>query len=213
MRKKFKFRLILSLMPVVVLITRIIARTIRWRRRYEFGGDRKTIYAIWHGQALALAMFSMDRGIYALASRFIDGEIAAILLRGLGFNVVRGSTEEGRAEKGGRTGTLQLIDVLRRGENVAITVDGPKGPAFKVKKGVVFLAQKTGAKIVPAVVKFKRAKVLNSWDRFTIPYPFTEGVVLTGEPITVGEEDDLESKRLELERALLELSSSSVASS
>ena len=152
-------------------------------------------------------MFSMDRGIYGLASRFRDGEIAAILLRGLGFNVVRGSTEEGKAEKGGRTGALQLIEVLKRGENVAITVDGPKGPPFKVKKGVVFLAQKTGAKIVPAVVRFERAKVLNSWDRFTVPYPFTRGEVLTGEPITVSEEDSLEAKRLELEKALYELSS------
>ncbi|EDP76062.1 lysophospholipid acyltransferase family protein [Hydrogenivirga sp. 128-5-R1-1] len=205
--KSLKFRIILALMPLAVLLTRVLARTIRWRKRYDFSRDRKTIYAVWHGQALALAMFSMDRGIYGLASRFRDGEIAAILLRGLGFNVVRGSTEEGKAEKGGRTGALQLIEVLKRGENVAITVDGPKGPPFKVKKGVVFLAQKTGAKIVPAVVRFERAKVLNSWDRFTVPYPFTRGEVLTGEPITVSEEDSLEAKRLELEKALYELSS------
>jgi lysophospholipid acyltransferase (LPLAT)-like uncharacterized protein len=211
MRKKIKFRVILALMPFVVLITRILARTIRWKKRYDFDRDGKTIYAIWHGQALALAMFGMDRGIYTLASRFIDGEIATVLLKGMGFRVVRGSTEEGRAEKGGRTGTLKLIEVLKKGGKVAITVDGPKGPAFKVKKGVVFLAQKTGARIVPAVVKFERAKTLNSWDRFTIPYPFSKGVVLVGEPITVSENEDLEEKRLELERALLELSSSEVS--
>lgn len=198
-------------MPVIVLLTRILARTIRWKKRYDFDKDRGTIYAIWHGQALALAMFGMDRGIYTLASRFRDGEIATALLKGLGFNVVRGSTEEGKVEKGGRTGTLKLIDALKRGKNVAITVDGPKGPAFKVKKGVVFLAQKTGAKIIPAVVKFERAKILNSWDRFTIPYPFTKGVVVIGMPIEVKEGDDLELKRLELEKALSGLSSSEVS--
>ncbi len=209
--KLIKLKLILALMPAVVLLIRMLARTIRWKRRYDFDRDRKTIYAIWHGQALCLILYGMDRGIYTIASRSRDGDLAAKIAEGLGYRVVRGSTEEGRAEKGGRTGTLKLIEVLRRGENVAITVDGPKGPAFKVKKGVVFLAQKTGARIVPAVVKLERAKVLNSWDRFTIPYPFTRGVVLTGEPITVGEEDDLDAKRMELERALYELSSSEVS--
>ncbi len=198
-------------MPFIVLLVRILGRTIRWKKRYDFDKDKKKIYAIWHGHALALALFGMDRGIYTMASRFIDGEIATRLLKGLGFEVVRGSTEEGRAEKGGRTGTLQLIEILQKGHNVALTVDGPKGPAFKVKKGVVFLAQKTGATIVPAVVKFEKAKELNSWDRFLIPYPFTKGEVLIGKEINVSEGDDLEEKRLELERILAELSSSQVS--
>ncbi len=211
MQADLRFRLILYLMPLLILILRLLGRSIRWRRRYDFSADRKKIYAIWHGHALSLALFSMDRGIYTMASRFRDGEIAARLLEGLGFKVVRGSSEEGRAEKGGRTGTLKLISVLESGGNVAITVDGPRGPAFKVKKGVVFLAQKTGARIVPAVVKFERARELSSWDRFLIPYPFTRGVVLVGEEITVSEGDDLEEKRLELERKLCELSSAEVS--
>jgi len=212
MIRGIKYRLLLLLTPLWVLLVRILARTIRWKKRYDFERDRKTIYALWHGQALALAMFGMDRGIYTLASRFRDGEIATKLLEGMGFRVVRGSSEEGKAEKGGRTGTLKLIEVLNSGHNVAITVDGPKGPPFKVKKGIVFLAQKTGAKVVPAVVKFEKAKVLNSWDRFTIPYPFTKGEVVVGKPITVSEDDDLEVKRKEIERALLELSSGEVSS-
>ncbi len=211
MQADLRFRLILYLMPLLILILRLLGRSIRWRRRYDFSADRKKIYAIWHGHALSLALFSMDRGIYTMASRFRDGEIAARLLEGLGFKVVRGSSEEGRAEKGGRTGTLKLISVLESGGNVAITVDGPRGPAFKVKKGVVFLAQKTGARIVPAVVKFEHARELSSWDRFLIPYPFTRGVVLVGEEITVSEGDDLEEKRLELERKLCELSSAEVS--
>ncbi len=211
MHRDLRFRLILALMPLLVLLVRILGRTIRWRRRYEFSSDSRKIYAIWHGHALALALFAMDRGIYTIASRFRDGEIAARLLEGLGFRVVRGSSEEGRAEKGGRTGALRLLSVLEEGRNVAITVDGPKGPAFKVKKGVVFLAQKTGAKIVPAVVKFERFRELSSWDRFLIPYPFTRGVVLVGREITVSGEDDLEEKRAELERELCELSSVEVS--
>ncbi|MDQ7038879.1 MAG: lysophospholipid acyltransferase family protein [Aquificota bacterium] len=202
-----KFRLVLTLTPALVPLVRILGRSIRWRKRYDFTRDRGKIYALWHGHALGLALFGMDRGIYTMASRFADGEIATRILKGLGFEVVRGSTEEGRAEKGGRTGILKLMDVLRKGKNVAITVDGPKGPPFKVKKGVIFLAQKTGAPIVPAVVRFRSFLELRSWDRFLIPYPFTEGEVIVGDEIRVSPEDDPEERRSELERTLIFLSS------
>ncbi len=211
MSADLRFRIVLFLMPLIVLLVRILGRTIRWRKRYDFESYQGKIYAVWHGHALALALFAMDRNIYALASKFRDGEIAARLLKGLGFKVVRGSTEEGKVEKGGRTGTLKLITALTKGYSVAITVDGPKGPPFRVKKGVVFLAQKTGAEIVPVVVKFKKAKELSSWDKFLIPYPFTKGLVITGEKVTVSEKDDLEQKRLELEKKLSELSSLEVS--
>lgn len=207
MGKRFKFKLVFALLPVATLLVRILGRTIRWQKRYDFDRDRGRIYALWHGHALALTLFGMDRGIYTIASRSEDGEIAARIAEGLGYRVVRGSTEEGKVEKGGRRGAIQLIKALREGKNVAITVDGPKGPAHKVQPGVIFLAQKSGAEIIPAVAKFERAIVINSWDKFTIPMPFTRGEVIWGEPIRVFEEDDLEAKRLELEKALLELSS------
>ncbi len=206
-KKKLKYKTLLFFSPIITLGVRLLGRSIRWKKRYDFNKDRGKIYALWHGHALALALYGMDRGIYTVASRFADGDIATKILEGLGFNVLRGSSEEGKAEKGGRTVTLQLIEILKRGNNVAITVDGPKGPPFKVKKGVVFLAQKTGAPIIPAAVRFERAKVLNSWDKFVIPYPFTKGEVIIGDEIKVSEDDDLEEKRLELERILLKLSS------
>ena len=208
MGKNLKFRIALAITPLLIPMVRILGRSIRWRRRYDFHRDRGKIYALWHGHALGLALFGMDRGIYTMASRFTDGEIAARILKGLGFEVVRGSTEEGRAEKGGRTGTLQLIEAILKGRNVAITVDGPKGPPLKVKRGVIFLAQKTGAPIVPAVVRFRRFFEVRSWDRFLIPYPFTEGEVVVGEEIRVFPEDDPEEKRVQLERTLISLSSS-----
>ncbi|AAC07796.1 putative protein [Aquifex aeolicus VF5] len=125
---KLKYRLIFLMLPFIGLILRIIGRTIRWKKRYEFRKDKGKIYALWHGHALGLALYGMDRGIVVLVSRFRDGEIAARLLKELGFEVVRGSTEEGKAKKGGRSATLKLIEYLKEGKNVAITVDGPKVP-------------------------------------------------------------------------------------
>ena len=205
--KKVRYRIILFLIPLIALFIRILGRTIRWRKRYEFGKDRGKIYALWHGHALGLALFGMDRGIVVLVSRFRDGEIAARLLKYLGFEVVRGSTEEGKSYKGGRTATKKLIELLKEGKNIAITVDGPKGPPFKVKKGVVYLAQKTGGKIIPVCVRFGGYIKLNTWDEMIIPKPFTKGEVIIGEEIFISPTEDLENARKRLEEILNKLSS------
>jgi lysophospholipid acyltransferase (LPLAT)-like uncharacterized protein len=47
--------------------------------------------------------------------------------------------------------------------------------------------------------------VLNSWDRFVIPLPFTRGVIIWGEPITVTRNagaDEIEAARLQIEASL-----------
>jgi hypothetical protein len=140
-----------------------------------------------------------------LVSRFRDGDIADGLLKRFGFETVRGSAEEGREGKGGRFALLKLMKLLKEGKNIAITVDGPKGPPFKAKDGVIFLAQKTGAVIIPVCVKFEKFFCLNTWDKFVIPYPFTKAQFLAGKEIRVSPEDTIEEKRRELEEELLRL--------
>jgi hypothetical protein len=206
MKKKVLRFFIKLMLPIIAILIRILGRTIRWEKRYDFEKDRGKIYAIWHGNALGIAFFGMDRGIYTLVSRFRDGDVAAYLLEKLGYRVIRGSTEEGKPEKGGRSGILKLTKAIKEGNNVAITVDGPKGPAFKVKDGVIFLAQKTQATIIPAFAEFDRYIKLNSWDRFIIPLPFTKGRVKVGRPIEVCSEDSIKEKVRELEEELLKIS-------
>ena len=209
MIKKIKYLLIRLVLPLLVLYVRIVSRTIRWEKRYDFDKNRGKIYAIWHGNALCIAMIGIDRGIYTLVSRYRDGDIADYVLRKLGYNVIRGSTEEGKVEKGGRVGILKLLRALEKGYNVAITVDGPKGPPFVVKKGVVFLAQKSGSPIVPAYAHFEKKIRLNTWDLFTIPLPFSKARLVLGKEIYVGEEDSIDNVVQELQRELLQISKES----
>ena len=207
--KKLKYKLILLFIPILSLILRILGRTIRWKKRYEFTQDKGKIYALWHGHSLGLALYAMDRGIVVLVSRYRDGEIAARILHELGFKTVRGSSEEGlrKEQKGGRRAVLELIELLKKGENVAITVDGPKGPPKRVKEGVVFLSQKTGSPILPVAVKFERYLRLKTWDNLIIPHPFTKGEVIIGKEVRVSPDEDLEHARKRLESVLNELSS------
>ena len=48
-------------------------------------------------------------------------------------------------------------------------------------------------------------RVLNTWDRFLIPYPFSKGVLYWGEPMNVSKDDDLEAARIRLEQRLTEM--------
>lgn len=206
MMKKLRYRLSILMAPFVAFLLRLIHKTIRWERRVDYELCRGRIIALLHGDALGLAMLGIDRGIYALASRFRDGDIAEKFLLNLGYRVVRGSSEEGKPQKGGSVGLLRLIRLLREGNTVAITVDGPRGPYGRVKPGVIVLAQKTGVPVIPLRVEFDWCIRLNTWDRLTIPIPFSRARVKMGNPFWVLPEDSVETKRGELEEVLSSLS-------
>ncbi len=166
----------------------------------------KAIAAIWH-QDIVLALYEYrDRGILTLASRSRDGEIIAEALRYLGYDVVRGSSSRG----GGRA-MLEMVRRMVEGKNsvVAITVDGPRGPARRVKPGILFLACKTGARLYPVSCRAARNITLKSWDRTLIPLPFNRLTFRCGRPISMDgfqwEGFDMEEVRRSLEESLMAL--------
>lgn len=161
---------------------------------------KNVIFAFWHGRQFLLFHTHRDRDIVIPASESRDGDIQAGILRRFGFDVVRGSSKR----KGDRA-LLGMVDGLRKGKSVAIAVDGPRGPAFEAKQGVVYLAGKLNKPIVPVAVGAKGAWILSRiWDSYMIPRPFTSAVIMYGEPIRVTgvSQEELESKRVELQNAL-----------
>jgi lysophospholipid acyltransferase (LPLAT)-like uncharacterized protein len=188
------------------LVLSLWSRTVRMRfvnretpeRLGAEGGN--FIYAFWHGRQFLLSHTHRNRGIVIPASESRDGEIQAGILKRLGFEVVRGSSK-----RKGERALLGLVNGLRKGKNLAIAVDGPRGPVYEAKQGVAYLAGKLNKPIIPVTTSAKRYWVLDKiWDRLLLPRPFTTGVVVYGEPIIVSgiTEQELESKRRELESAL-----------
>jgi lysophospholipid acyltransferase (LPLAT)-like uncharacterized protein len=161
---------------------------------------KNVIYAFWHGRQFMLFHTHRNTGIVIPASESRDGEIQAGILKRFGFDVVRGSSKR----KGDRA-LLGLVDRLRKGKNLALAVDGPRGPVYEAKQGVTYMAGKLDKQIVPAVTSAKSYWILEKiWDKYLLPKPFTRGIIMFGEPIIVkgtGEEE-LEMKRKELEAAL-----------
>jgi lysophospholipid acyltransferase (LPLAT)-like uncharacterized protein len=158
------------------------------------------IYAFWHGRQFMLFHTHRNTGVVIPASESRDGEIQAGILKWFGFDVVRGSSKR----KGDRA-LLGLVDRLRKGKDLALAVDGPRGPIYEAKQGVTYMAGKLNKQIVPVSTSAKSYWILDKiWDRYLLPKPFTSGIVLYGEPIIVNGigEEELEKKRKELEASL-----------
>ena len=138
------------------------------------------LLAFWHGRMLYFLHLYHRQRFTVLVSRSRDGEFVSRVLQCFGVQVTRGSSS-----RGGARALLDLAREMRRGCHAAITPDGPRGPRYAVQPGIVTLAKRTGAVIVPVSYSARWKKVLRSWDSFVVPLPFSRVVVVYGEPIGV----------------------------
>lgn len=121
----------------------------------------------------------------------------ARLLKRLGFFVVRGSSS-----RGGAGGLKGLVDAVEQGKSACLAVDGPRGPVYQVKPGVVSLAQWTGCKIYPAGVwTSSKWRIPKAWNEGYYPKPFSRSVVFFGAPLEVPKEVS-EKEKAALQEAL-----------
>ena len=141
------------------------------------------LFALWHGRMFLSIQAHRHEGIVTMASRSKDGEIIARWLERNGYLVVRGSTT-----RGGSEALRQMVRRVRAGTAAALTVDGPTGPPRVVQPGIVHVARLTGAWILPITFSSDRPRFLASWDRYLVPLPFSENVVLYGEPFPIAKE-------------------------
>lgn len=169
-----------------VAVIRVLAAT--WRIRVVDYGPiaaarregRPLVFSLWHGELLPLLWQHRGEGVRVLISEHRDGELVARAAEALGYRTVRGSTSRG----GGRA-LLELVRVLREGSDIAVTPDGPRGPARRFAPGAIIAAQRAGAPIVCVAVHAPRAWRLRSWDRFVIPKPFARLTIAYAEPTFV----------------------------
>ena len=177
--------------PVVSRLGRAAVRLLAatWRIRVV-GGEhldalraarRPFVFVLWHSRILPLLFLHRAENIVLLISRHRDGEYLADLAHSWGYRSVRGSSQ-----RGGEVGLLGVVRALQGGAVVAITPDGPRGPAEEVKPGVVAAAQLAEVPILCIGARASAAWRLGSWDGFVIPKPFARIDVAYAAPITVG---------------------------
>jgi lysophospholipid acyltransferase (LPLAT)-like uncharacterized protein len=136
------------------------------------------LYALWHENFLIPIVRFGNPGVSALVSRHADGQLLGALLRSTGTGVVLGSTSRG--------GVAAIRELLRPGTgHVAVTPDGPRGPRRLVQPGIVYLAARTGMRVVPIGVGHRKPWRVRSWDSFAIPRPFSRVRCVFGDPVAV----------------------------
>ncbi|MBC7530718.1 MAG: lysophospholipid acyltransferase family protein [Oligoflexus sp.] len=147
--------------------------------------------AIWHRNSIGCMLAYAWRRLAILVSLSFDGEVIAFVARKFGIHTARGSSS-----RGGSDAFKQLMKLHREAYDLGITVDGPRGPIYKVKAGIIAAASRTGMPILPFAAVARQEWVLSrAWDKFRVPKPFTEILCLYGDAIVVPK--DLESERFD----------------
>lgn len=141
---------------------------------------RNYVLAFWHGTMLAPWYIHRDKNFAALVSKSKDGSLLERVLKPWKYSVIRGSSHTG-----GSVALGILIDFAKNEKSIAITPDGPRGPAFKMKPGAVVTAKRSGIPLVLVGVGFNRKRELNSWDKFQIPKAFSKVNLIYSDPINI----------------------------
>lgn len=171
---------------LVAFVLRMHARSLRltveneapWRSHVAAGG--RIVLASWHQRFYSGICYFGRHAPVIMISESRDGEMIAGLAARLGWRPVRGSSSHG-----GRAALAGLIATMRSGPVAGHIVDGPRGPAGKIKPGLAVLAQRADARIVPVYVAYGRAWQARSWDRFRVPWPGTSVLIRFGRLIEV----------------------------
>jgi lysophospholipid acyltransferase (LPLAT)-like uncharacterized protein len=168
--------------------------------------QRPFILAFWHGRLLMMpCAWNKRQAIHMLISGHRDGRIIADAVRHFGIDSIAGSSTEG-----GHVALRNMVRQLKSGDCVGITPDGPDGPAMRATSGIVAVARLSGAPVIPLSYATAWRRILGSWDRFHLPFPFSRGVFLWGEAIAVPADTDatgMEHYRVLIEERLNALTS------
>jgi lysophospholipid acyltransferase (LPLAT)-like uncharacterized protein len=183
---------------------RLVYRTNRWTvengewPRQLLAAGRPFIGAFWHGRMMMIPLgWQRMAPMHMLISAHRDGRIIADAVAYFGIEAIAGSTR-----RGGSAALRLMLKRLKEGDCVAITPDGPRGPAMTASAGILNIARLAQVPIVPITYATSRRLIVASWDRFHLALPFGRGVFLWGEPIEIA--TDLDETGLENARRLVE---------
>jgi lysophospholipid acyltransferase (LPLAT)-like uncharacterized protein len=198
-------------------LVHLLTATMRFRWERDPGflrvEGRPYIFCTWHNRLLLAplmyARYARRIGapprLAAMVSASRDGAMMARVLELFGIEPVRGSSSRRGAEA-----LKESAELSKGGHDLAFACDGPRGPVYVAKPGIVVLAQMTGRPVVPVSYVLSRKIALRSWDRFEIPLPFSTCVFRVGDPVEVPRhyrDEDRERVRQGLEAEMRHLTS------
>ncbi len=175
---------------IIYYFVRILNLTYRYQfiglenkiKAQNYHKNKTYIYSLWHQNLIGAIFSHIGERFSMVVSESKDGELVAVTCERFGHLPARGSST-----RGGRKALIEIVKNVSRGIPGAITVDGPKGPIYDVKLGVIEVAKLCHCAILPLSPYPASYWELKSWDSFRIPKPFTKIIVTIGEPIYLDE--------------------------
>ena len=132
---------------------------------------------LWHGRVLIFPKIMKKYGAFkVLTSLHKDGKYIDKFVRLYGHKTIRGSTY-----KGSLLATKDIVKSIKN-SSIVITPDGPRGPGYKVNSAITNIATKFNIPIICISFSATKVKILNTWDKFMIPLPFTKIIVNISTP-------------------------------
>jgi len=156
-------------------------------------GEANGIFVFWHGRiGQMLPICPPGRKMHVLSSRHRDGTLTTTIIGHFGQSTIRGSSN-----KGGRMAALEIVRTLKRGDNISITPDGPRGPHQVAAQGTASLARLSRKPVIPVAFSSTRHIRFNSWDQFLLALPFGRMVFCVGAPLLLEQEDETAQRAIE----------------
>jgi len=192
------------------MLIRILCATLRYKLIDEAGYldepvPRPVILLIWHNRILAMPVLyrrycPSRKGLRVLTSASRDGAYLSEFVRYFGLDSVRGSSS-----RRGTAALFNLIRTLEDGFDLCVTPDGPRGPRYSLRPGVILLSERCHIPLIPLLVEYSAYWRFNSWDGFAVPKPFSAVTVTIRPRIQIGvtgSEAEFESERERVEKAM-----------
>ncbi|MEM7813250.1 MAG: DUF374 domain-containing protein [Planctomycetota bacterium] len=147
---------------------------------YDNTTGERFLYCIWHEHLATVIAARPAPAMSGIVSAHRDGGYVADVMEQFDILPVRGSST--------RRGAVALIKAIRNtsDRHLAITPDGPRGPRRSIAPGIVFLAAKTGRRIVPVSIHAVSPwTIKGSWTDLSLSRPFGTVRVAGGAPLSV----------------------------
>ncbi len=152
-------------------------------------GEQPVMFCLWHGRLFMTPLYIPKTvKTNSLISKHSDGRLLASIQKRFNIGIIEGSTS-----KGGLSAIREILRAIKRKEMLAITPDGPRGPARKVSGLSIEIAKKLDIPIIPVTFSCSRFKTVNSWDKLMIPKLFSKGIFMMGEAKKFESADELET--------------------
>lgn len=192
------------LAAIMAFYIRLVMWTARMERHVDPAaeeyvcGKKQAIFAFWHGRLFLCSAFKPPRrAMHVLISNHRDGVLISKVIAHFSIRTVEGSSN-----RRSLSSLRELLRIIKNGDNITITPDGPRGPFQEAAPGVVYLAKTTALPMIPVAWSAASCRRLGSWDKFMLPYPFSRVAQVIGAPVFLDKEAEEETSRRRMTEAL-----------